>query len=638
MKMRVRLVLIFLLTLVLPLMVTNVARAEERSTFALVVTNNRSARLARPDLRYADDDGAKYFEMFRMLAPPSNVVLLTTFDPDTRKLFPELAGNVRPPSVENVKAAARAMAAQIEAAKASGPVDFYFVFAGHGDIDHGRGFLELEDGPLTADGLQDLIRSMPATRSHVILDSCNAFFAIQARKPGGRHFLTSDEAQRSLAERLPDVGVFLSTSAEGSVFEWSSIQSGIFSHAVRSGISGAADADGDGHVTYDELRAFVDIASRDVKNPVYRPQVFARGPGGQGTADLVDLSRAKGKRLLLDEGARRLTIRDEADIPWVDVNKEAGRTASLVFPQRLGRNGVVEEDAPAGRTRRTFDVEGSDAIALADLTELASPVDARGSDEVFRSLFAQPFGPRAYAAFLAEQKDAPPLVLGVSPDEKERLRLLLRETADSAQRARFLRGAMAMSVSLGFGAASGVKLAEGIRNDDTSSIVLSSVGVGVGALATGFDLYWMLRPSYEERTYADFSTSLALTSDPTREQAAFADAERRLFIAERKDHRMRVVNRWLGLAVAAGYGFILGRSIAGVEGDLSRVDPVMTGLGATMGLFSAVLFVDSFFPTTTERMAKLWREDPELLRTARTSSLTLKPVFGGLSVGLVGTF
>src|SRR5262249_19365424 len=163
---------------------------------------------------------------------------------------------------------------------------------------------------------QSLLRSIPATRSHVILDSCNAFFAIQARKPGGRHFVTSGEAQRSLAERLPDVGVFLSTSAEGNVYEWSSIQSRIFSHAVRSGLPGAADADRDGRVTYDELRAFVEIASRDVKNPAYRPQVFARGPGGRGGTALFDLTRANGKRLRLDDAERRLTVRDRVDVPW----------------------------------------------------------------------------------------------------------------------------------------------------------------------------------------------------------------------------------------------------------------------------------------------------------------------------------
>ena len=36
-------------------------------------------------------------------------------------------------------------------------VRFYFVFAGHGDVDGGRGFLELADGPFTAEDLQRLV-------------------------------------------------------------------------------------------------------------------------------------------------------------------------------------------------------------------------------------------------------------------------------------------------------------------------------------------------------------------------------------------------------------------------------------------------------------------------------------------------
>src|SRR4030095_4110219 len=127
-----------------------------------------------------------------------------------------------------------------------------------------------------------------STRSHVILDSCNAFFVLNSRRPGGRHFVTPDDATRSLRANLPNVGVFVSTSAEAEVFEWSELQSGIFSHAVRSGLSGAADANADGEVTYDELAPFVTIATRKVKNPLFRPQVFARGPGGDNRSAMVD--------------------------------------------------------------------------------------------------------------------------------------------------------------------------------------------------------------------------------------------------------------------------------------------------------------------------------------------------------------
>ncbi len=112
-----------------------------------------------------------------------------------------------------------------------------------------------------------MLKSIPSTRSHVILDSCNSFFVLNARKPGGQRLAVTAEAAKSLSDRLPNVGVFLSTSAEAEVFEWSELQSGIFSHAVRSGLLGGADADGDGEVSYDELRGFIEVASQKVKTP-----------------------------------------------------------------------------------------------------------------------------------------------------------------------------------------------------------------------------------------------------------------------------------------------------------------------------------------------------------------------------------
>ncbi len=70
---------------------------ERPVVFALIVTNNHSPELARPDLRYADDDGAKYYELFRMSAPEENTHLLTELDPDTEKLFPGLGAKTPPP-------------------------------------------------------------------------------------------------------------------------------------------------------------------------------------------------------------------------------------------------------------------------------------------------------------------------------------------------------------------------------------------------------------------------------------------------------------------------------------------------------------------------------------------------------------
>lgn len=295
------------------------------TTFALVVTSNRGGALGRPDLQYADDDGARYHELFAAIAPADHVTLLTELDRDTARLFPALVAIAGAPSRGRVAEAARSIAARVRAATRAGDtVDFYFVFAGHGDVEHGRGFLQLADGAFDAADLEALVSSIGATRAHIILDSCNSFFVVNPRRPGGRRFATPADATAGLARRLPGVGVFVSTSAEAEVFEWSALQSGVFSHAVRSGLAGAADADHDGAISYNELRAFVDTATAEIKNSAFRPKVYARGPGDDDHAAILGPSD-RGRRLTLGAARPiRLTIRDRDELPWIDLYKEAG--------------------------------------------------------------------------------------------------------------------------------------------------------------------------------------------------------------------------------------------------------------------------------------------------------------------------
>jgi hypothetical protein len=214
----------------------------ERLSFAVIVGNNKSLGRRRPELHYADDDAARYYEILQSIAP-GRVSLLADFDRDTARLFPGVQQNATPPTRRALDAVGRGLARQIAAAQRAGhETELYFIFAGHGDVAQGEGFIELADGRFSSSDLKRWLQALPFTRAHVILDSCNSFFMLGVRKPGGRHFATSEDAARALASRLPNVGVFLSTSAEGEAFEWSEIQSGIFSHLVRSGLLGAADA------------------------------------------------------------------------------------------------------------------------------------------------------------------------------------------------------------------------------------------------------------------------------------------------------------------------------------------------------------------------------------------------------------
>jgi hypothetical protein len=370
-------------------------------TLALVVASNHGVS-GRPDLQYADDDGAKYARVVSALAGAENTALVAALDRDTARLFPDLAASALPPNRAGLDAAGTALARRAAEARAEGrPVRLYFVFAGHGDVDQGRGFLELSDARFTADDLHDLLRAVDAAETHVILDSCNSYFVVNPRGPGARRVATPREAAESVARRLPGVGVFLSTSAEADVYEWSELQSGVFSHAVRSGLLGAADADRDGRVSYEELAAFVETAAAEIRNPQYRPRVYARGPDGEAGRSILELPRDR--RLVLavqEKDPVRLAVRDREGLRWLDAHQEAGAPLDLWLPASLGPGLEVERlRAGGGRAveaRYALAGTSGDRVALGALP-LASgaPPESRGAGEIFASLFARPFGPQA---------------------------------------------------------------------------------------------------------------------------------------------------------------------------------------------------------------------------------------------------
>lgn len=144
----------------------------QASTYALVVTNNRSLSPDRPDLHYADDDGAKWARLLGDLSPsgPEKVRLLTRFDAESTLLYPELT-EVPPPTLGGLRSAVDALARDLEAQASKGePSAVVLVLAGHGDIDGGQGYIELEDGRLTARMLdEEVIARLPADRIHLML-------------------------------------------------------------------------------------------------------------------------------------------------------------------------------------------------------------------------------------------------------------------------------------------------------------------------------------------------------------------------------------------------------------------------------------------------------------------------------------
>jgi len=334
--------------------------AGDTKTLALVVTNNRSTTLALPDLQYADDDGARYYRLFRSVADKDSVVLLTTFDRSSAAAYPDLADTARPPTRTAIEDAVARLASAAQAARKNGDkTTFYFVYAGHGDVENGRGFIDLEDGPIDGQFIESaIIERIAADTKHVLLDSCNSFFVMNPRKPGGRRWATPKDMALGFAKRHPEVGLFLSTNSDAEVFEWSELESGVFSHEVRSGLSGAADVDGDGQVSYSELAGFVDQANSHIARDTLRPHIYYRGPNGESTVALFAPAKAVGRRLTLGEGSVRLWIKSASGERLLDLHKENPPdpgSAGAGQPERLDLCGAADwkqDRAPGGQRAR----------------------------------------------------------------------------------------------------------------------------------------------------------------------------------------------------------------------------------------------------------------------------------------------
>ena len=65
----------------------------------------------------------------------------------------------------------------------------YVVYAGHGNVSAGQGYIALEDARLTgADIARVIIDGVRADENHLIIDACYSFYLAYARGPGGRRF------------------------------------------------------------------------------------------------------------------------------------------------------------------------------------------------------------------------------------------------------------------------------------------------------------------------------------------------------------------------------------------------------------------------------------------------------------------
>lgn len=403
----------FLVVLCGPTSATAVEPPAKKS-YAIVVAHNGSVDEGVAPLRYADDDGARFYELFSSVA--DEAYLLTTLDADSQRVFGTLSRKTQAPSLANLRARVRSVAEKIRADRARGiESEVYLVFTGHGNVeDGGEGYLSLADGKLRrSDIYRDVIRPLDASYTHLIIDACHAYFMVRSRGGGDweddRSGETLDEAFEAFLDEgkekstaMSTVGVILSTAGAAEVHEWSKFRAGVFSHELRSGMLGAADADGDGDVTYRELEAYLVAANAAVTNPRARIKVFAEPPSQDKTRPLVTLDDFRDStRLVLPSGVGgRFHIEDPRGLRYLDMNVDpAGQTRIVLLREPTGgRAYYLRTDTQQATVSTGDEVVGASELAFAEIADAS-----RGSvEEAFRtSLFATPFGPAFVQGYTA---------------------------------------------------------------------------------------------------------------------------------------------------------------------------------------------------------------------------------------------
>lgn len=223
--------------------------ASRKALFALVVGVNQSVDEELPALRYADDDAARYFELFGALG--AKTYLVSRLDEGSQRLHPQAAAEAVPPTAKDFKATLDRLARDVKRANQRGlDAVLYFVYAGHGNVEKNRGYITLEDERLFGPDLQKrVLKKVGAKHNHLIVDACYSFFLAYGRGAGGQRRQLEGFGGLGTLGDDPNLGLLLSTSSAAESHEWDAYQSGVFSHEVRSGLYGAADADADGDIS-----------------------------------------------------------------------------------------------------------------------------------------------------------------------------------------------------------------------------------------------------------------------------------------------------------------------------------------------------------------------------------------------------
>lgn len=400
-----------ILSLLLLLLSGASARAAQKR-YAVVVGNATSLTEGVRPLEFADDDAARYAELLDVVA--EDVRLLTVLDENAQRIHPALVERALPPNRRNLLRTLEELFAVMAREEAAGnEAVFYFILIGHGEIaPGGEGYVSILDAPFSRSDLyEQVIARSPASTNHVIIDACNSYFLVNRRGaddagPSRADAVAGYLSREELAS-YPNTGVVLSTSSAKESHEWSAYRAGVFSHEVRSAMTGAADANGDGRVDYAELHAFVTAANLRVDDPRARIELYVRPPAVDLTTPLIDLRSARFTNYLSIPPGKpaRFYLEDDRGVRYADVHL-SGETHTYLA---LVRRDFYWVRDPEDRREGRFELSGPGRVELDQVAMSVQAMTSRGAigDAFQRHLFTEPYGPGFFRGFAAANGYAP---------------------------------------------------------------------------------------------------------------------------------------------------------------------------------------------------------------------------------------
>ena len=385
--------------------------------FVVVLGYNGAAGDERPQLRYADDDAARFF--LQTFPGAERAWLLTTFDTESARAFGALAEQATAPTSQQLARVLGEASWLIRKARQQGRgTELVFYFAGHGDVSPGgEGYVVLADGGFTRSDLDaQVVQASPADVNHVLLDACASYFmvsrgdgATSERVPLTPDLLDVLKSPAGPATRDPGAwsrtGVLVSTSSAAEVHESAEVGGGVFSYLLRSALAGGADSNGDGVVEYSEAAAFVAAAGAALDDPRARLRIHARAPVQRPHTALVDLRDSGAEHFLVVDAHRpvHLRILDARGVPWVELHRDGTEPVLLALVgnpffivQREGQEAVLVP-------RR------AGAYALSSLAFADGPAPRGPRTGSFAGLFLVEYGGSFLQGYLARADAVPPL-------------------------------------------------------------------------------------------------------------------------------------------------------------------------------------------------------------------------------------